>query len=92
MNRVNQVRVALVGYQPGDRVIVFQDTGSQLLGVRGADVKDFPQAGVVLDPVGLGVSIENRRAECLLVRLDHSPYDNGRVEGWWVFPRDLRPE
>lgn len=95
MSRVNQVRVALVGYQPGDRVVVFQDTGSMLRGAHNNthnNVESFPRAGVVLDPVELNVPAGNVRAGCLLVWLDYPPHDNGFVKGWWVLPRDLRPE
>lgn len=82
-SRVAQVKLALVGYEPGDRVVVFQDTGSFL------EMESLPRSGVVVHPLA---GHERDRPNCFCVLMDRHPFTNGTVNGWWVLPQDMRLE
>lgn len=86
--RVNQVRVALVGYQPGDRVLVYRDTKSHL-GIfkdyGGRFPARLPQPGIILEGF-----LSNDRFP---VAFDELPKRSGHETGsWWVHPEDMRLE
>lgn len=78
-NRIAQVRVALLGYQPGDRVIVNKVMGNW------PDIRKKP--GVILSQKWNG-----HECDWLLVRFDEEPRNNGKDEGWWVERAELEPE
>lgn len=77
--RINQVRIALTGYQPGDRVIVNKVLGSW------PDLRKIP--GLILPK-----SRWTDRKDWFLVRFDEAPCGNGKDEGWWVERAELKPE
>ncbi len=88
MNRVNQVLIALIGYQPEDRVTVYRDTKSNLgiFSNRGSGYPlRNPQPGVILE----GPLDQGR----FPVLFDNHPRKNDKGDGWWwVHPDDMRPE
>lgn len=85
MNSVDKVRIILAGYEPGDRVVVFRDTGSFLQDLT----RTLPRSGVVVEPME---GHKDVRPDCHLVLIDRHPRTNGKANGWWVLPQDLRPE
>ena len=82
---VDKVRIILAGYEPGDRVVVFRDTGSFLQDLT----RLLPRSGVIVEPIA---GHENDHPGCHLVLVDRPPRNNGTVNGWWVLPQDLRLE
>ncbi len=79
-NRVAQVTVALVGYQPGDRVVV-----KKVLG----DWPGLRDRHGVIDPTRWG---KGHDRDWFLVRFDEPPCTNGKDAGWWVDRSDMSPE
>lgn len=87
-SRVNQVRTILLGFCPGDRVIVYRDTKSRL-GIfsnrGGVYPLRNPQSGTILE----GLLSDDR----FPVLLDSLPRGNDQGDHWWwVHPDDMRPE
>jgi hypothetical protein len=81
-DRIVRVRVALVGFEVGDRVVVFRDTKSTLGNMLLLHPMGLP--GLVVSPVP-SLVYEDRHA----VDIDPGYGWSGR---WWVHPDDMRLE